>query len=404
MDDVFVGFGFRPRDDELVGYYLYHKIMGNTRLVEWAINEVNICDFDPWTLRLQSKIESTDRMCYFFSRRENKYARGNRQNRKTPSGRWKLTGEHTDVKDQFKSWPLSATGHDNKIGTGDDNKIGHKRVVQFRRDNGIVDTDWVIHEYYHDTILPEHLRTTYVICRLEYKGNDKSILSAKAKPTDPYPSFVPAIMTNSAGSVVNQSGYYNTYSEYDSTNHHGQQFNEYLNMLDQFPQLVSYDGGQQMVLDDEVYPPYNGLLLNENCNVCIPKKPVTGFFTDDSCGSDTDSMIGSDNSSVTEPDHTPIDDKLSLNTTKPLHNSEAQEQLELHLQGQEKVISRQESNPELEMAEDSTIKNTPSTKTVKQEWVVFEDISRRKSQWIYLKNMIIGFLLFISIIGWIIGV
>lgn len=42
---------------------------------------------------------------------------------------------------------------------------------------------------------------TYVICRLEYKGNDKSILSANA--TDPTPTFVPN-MTSSAGSVVSQ--------------------------------------------------------------------------------------------------------------------------------------------------------------------------------------------------------
>lgn len=53
------------------------------------------------------------------------------------------------------------------------------------------------------------------------------------------------------------------------------------------------------------------------------------------------------------------------------------------------------------MAEDS-IKNTPPANTVKQNWIVLEEMSRRNSQWIYLRNMIIGFLLFISIIGWII--
>jgi hypothetical protein len=48
------------------------------------------------------------------------------------------------------------------------------------------------------------------------------------------------------------------------------------------------------------------------------------------------------------------------------------------------------------MAEDS-IKIPPSTNTVKQSWIVLEN-----AQWNYLKNMIIGVLLFISVISWII--
>lgn len=45
-----MGFGFRPTDVELVGYYLRNKILGKNELVERAINEVNICSFDPWDL------------------------------------------------------------------------------------------------------------------------------------------------------------------------------------------------------------------------------------------------------------------------------------------------------------------------------------------------------------------
>ncbi|KAL0700507.1 hypothetical protein Bca4012_056629 [Brassica carinata] len=76
----------------------------------------------------------------------------------------------------------------------------------------------------HYTLLPEHKRT-YVICRLEYKGDDMNILSAN--PTDPFPTFAPT-MANSASSVVDQSyqgnsGHYNTFSEYDSA-YQGHQF------------------------------------------------------------------------------------------------------------------------------------------------------------------------------------
>lgn len=46
------GFGFRPYEPELVGYYLRNKNLGNNRLVEGAISEVNnIYSLDPWKLR-----------------------------------------------------------------------------------------------------------------------------------------------------------------------------------------------------------------------------------------------------------------------------------------------------------------------------------------------------------------
>lgn len=46
-----MGFGFRPTDEELVGYYLHNKILGQNLLVQKFISEVNISDFDPWNLR-----------------------------------------------------------------------------------------------------------------------------------------------------------------------------------------------------------------------------------------------------------------------------------------------------------------------------------------------------------------
>ncbi|KAL0700506.1 hypothetical protein Bca4012_056628 [Brassica carinata] len=143
------------------------------------------------------------------------------------------------------------------------------------------------------------------------------------------------------------------------------------------------------------------------------KNPVTGIFTDSDV--DTDSTIGRDTWSSTDsvgskdvPYHTPKDDTSPFSTVEPLPNHEAQEkpkQLELQLQlhGKEKVINKQKNDCECKLGEVS-IKKAPSTTAVKQSWFVLEEMSHRNSQWIYLKNMICGFLLFVSFIGWIIPV
>ncbi|KAF8075631.1 hypothetical protein N665_1075s0010 [Sinapis alba] len=205
-----VGFGFRPTDEELVGYYLHNKILGNDWLVQEFISEVNISDFDPWNLRFQSKVKSRDLVWYFFSRRD---VNGDRQNRRTSSGFWKITGNPANVKDQWGTWCEVA------------GKIGHKKVLVFRGGRSsstpTPKSDWVIHEY-HYTLVPENQRT-YVICRLEYKGHDMNILSSNPID-DPVPTFVPnATNSIASGSLVSQSvqgnlGSFNTFSDYDSAN------------------------------------------------------------------------------------------------------------------------------------------------------------------------------------------
>ncbi|KAJ4914661.1 NAC domain-containing protein 1 [Raphanus sativus] len=420
------GFEFRPYDEELVGYYLRHKILGNDSLVDGVIKEIKICSFDPWDLRFQSKIKSRDVVWYFLSRREENV--GSRQSRRTPSGFWKLTGDPVDVNDRW--------GHL----SGFRGKIGYKRVLTFGKGKSSSSkSDWVMHEL-HYTLLPEHKRT-YVICRLEYKGDDMNILSAN--PTYPIPTFAPT-MANSASSVVDQSsngnsGYYNTLSEYDSA-YQGHQFNgnyetqpsfqgytEYLNSTSEYdlangshwfsnlqqqaPYSAPYqddsDLWKQVVQENWTSLVDERTYMREDSSHYRPKTPVTGIFPDDSSDDDdTDSTIGRDTWSSTDSVgskdvqyHTPKDDTPSLSSVVPLHNPEPQEQpkhLELQLQGKEK-----KSECEWKMAEDST-KKVPSTTAVKQSWIVLEEMSQRNSRWIHLKNMIIGFLLFLSIIGWII--
>nr|VDD41332.1 unnamed protein product [Brassica oleracea] len=525
------GFEFRPYDEELVGFYLRQKLLGNHSLVDGVIRDIKICSLDPWDLRFQSKIKSRDVVWYFLSRIENN---GGRQSRTTPSGSWKLTGDPVYVNDRWGNL------------TGFRGKIGYKRVLTFSKGKSSSSSssisEWVMHElHYTHTDLPEHKRSTYVICRLEYKGDDVTILS------------VPPSVANSASSVVDQSlqgnsGHYNTLSEYDS----GHQFNGNYDMQQSFQGYSEYfnptsDYGlanqsywfgnlQQQVPYSAPYQDHSDMLLRQvveenfpflvDERTCMredpshhrPKNPITGILpgdssdddTDSTIGrgtwsstdsvgskdgtyhtpidatpsvstveplhnhepqeqpkqldsdSDTDSMIGTDAWSSTDsvgskdgPYHTPKDNNPSMITVEPLDNHEAQEQpkqLELQLQGKEKIGTNASSSTDsvgskdgpyhtpkdntpsmitvepldnhetqeqpkqlelqlqgkekqsecvLKIAEDA-IKKAPSTSAVKQNWIVLEEISQRNSRWIYLKN-IIGLLLFIIfIIGWII--
>ncbi|KAG2267510.1 hypothetical protein Bca52824_062065 [Brassica carinata] len=375
-------------------------------------------------------VQSREPVLYFFSRRDNKYANGNQQSRTTPSGFWKLTGKPVNVIDRWGN----VSGSRGEI-------IGHKRVLTFGRgkNNSVSEvkktkSDWVMHEL-HYTVLPEDKRT-YVVCRLEYKGDDVNILSPKA--TDFTPTFVPN-MSNSASSVVDQSfqvnsEYDNPFPEYqdhlfsgifdmfdtfqgysDNLNpvleyglpNQSNSFSDHLNVQPpQVPYFAPFeDDWDTQMLEQHLDSLERTLTRNDPCRH-RPKKPVTGVLPGYSSDSDTDSMIGTDAWSSTDsvgskdgPYHTPKDNNPSMITVQPLDNHEAQEQpkqLELQLQGKEK-----QSECVLKIAEDA-IKKAPSTSAVKQNWIVLEEISQRNSRWIYLKN-IIGLLLFIIfIIGWII--
>ncbi|KAF2556148.1 hypothetical protein F2Q68_00012730 [Brassica cretica] len=476
------GFGFRPYDEELVGYYLHHKNLGNDSLVDGLINEINIYSVDPWNLRFQSR----EPVLYFFSRRDNKYANGNQQSRTTPSGFWKLTGKPVNVIDRWGN----VSGSRGEI-------IGHKRVLTFGRgkNNSVSEvnktkSDWVMHEL-HYTVLPEDKRT-YVVCRLEYKGDDVNILSPKA--TDFTPTFVPN-MANSASSVVDQSfqvnsEYDNPFPEYqdhlfsgifdmfdtfqgysDNLNpvleyglpNQSNSFSDHLNVQPpQVPYFAPFEDDWDTQMLEQHLDSLERTLTRNDPSRHRPKKPVTGVLPGYSSDSDTDSMIGTDAWSSTDsvgskdgPYHTPKDNNPSMITVEPLHNHEAQEQpkqLELQLQGKEKIGTNASSSTDsvgskdgpyhtpkdntpsmitvepldnhetqeqpkqlelqlqgkekqsecvLKITEDA-IKKAPSTSAVKQNWIVLEEISQRNSRWIYLKN-IIGLLLFIIfIIGWII--
>ncbi|KAJ6723202.1 putative proteinC DOMAIN-CONTAINING PROTEIN 82-RELATED [Salix koriyanagi] len=49
-----VGYGFHPTDEELVGYYLRLKMHGGYEQDVSLIEEVNVCDYEPWALPVTS--------------------------------------------------------------------------------------------------------------------------------------------------------------------------------------------------------------------------------------------------------------------------------------------------------------------------------------------------------------
>ncbi|GMN42729.1 hypothetical protein TIFTF001_011939 [Ficus carica] len=152
-----VGCRFHPTDEELITYYLQLKLLGTDPAVDRVIAEVDFYNFEPWELPDKSKIESKDRMWFFFCRIDYKYANSKRVNRKTKTGFWKITGKERVIKDRTKAC------------------IGKKRTLVFHLSSAASGpgerTDWVMHEYFVESDHTFPNQSPYVLCRLK-QGND----------------------------------------------------------------------------------------------------------------------------------------------------------------------------------------------------------------------------------------
>ncbi|KAF5450534.1 hypothetical protein F2P56_030873 [Juglans regia] len=152
---------FNPPKDQLIDFFLRAKITGNDELVDF-IPEAQCCKWEPWELKAcldSCGIQTAYSECWFFSPLDLKHRSGNRSNRATNAGFWKVTGK-------------------DKIIMSDLGMIGKKKYLVFYRGRGKGEkTNWKIHEY-HTTLKDldgtHPGQNAFVLCRLSYE-HEKSI-------------------------------------------------------------------------------------------------------------------------------------------------------------------------------------------------------------------------------------
>jgi len=150
------GFGFHPKDTELVSHYLKKKILGQK--IEYdIIPEVDIYKHEPWDLPAKCNVPTQDNKWHFFAARDRKYPNGARSNRATIAGYWKSTGKDRTIK-------------------MDKRTIGTKKTLVFHegRPPSGRRTEWIMHEYYIDEnecqACPD-MKDTFVLCKVTQRIN-----------------------------------------------------------------------------------------------------------------------------------------------------------------------------------------------------------------------------------------
>ncbi|MFQ6641425.1 hypothetical protein Gotur_016320 [Gossypium turneri] len=137
MEDMAPGFRFYPTEEELVSFYLHHKLEMEredlNRLMDRVIPIVNIYEFNPWDLPQFSVYlcHKDPEQWFFFIPWQESEARGGRPKRLTTTGYWK------------------ATGSPGFVYSSGNRPIGVKRTMVFyngRAPNG-VRTEWKMNEY-----------------------------------------------------------------------------------------------------------------------------------------------------------------------------------------------------------------------------------------------------------------
>ncbi|TYJ16400.1 hypothetical protein E1A91_A10G250300v1 [Gossypium mustelinum] len=126
------GYRFKPRDDEIINFYLRPKIFG-LPLPPNRIKEVFLYNYDPQTLTAMSNNALSNGVgneYYLFTPRDRKYANGSRPARNAGNGYWKATGADKLICRKGK-------------------KIGLKKSLVFYQGKPPkgVKTNWLMHEY-----------------------------------------------------------------------------------------------------------------------------------------------------------------------------------------------------------------------------------------------------------------
>ncbi|KAK7381936.1 hypothetical protein VNO80_00513 [Phaseolus coccineus] len=149
-----VGFGFRPTEEELVDYYLKHRLLGDDPHVH-VIPDIDLCEVEPWDVPMllaKSAVQFDLPEWFFFSPVDFKYSNSKRVNRTTKCGFWKPTGKDREIR---------SLDTDTLIAT-------KKTLVYYKgRVSRGFKSNWIIHEY-HAVTFHENQRTS-VLCRLMKK-------------------------------------------------------------------------------------------------------------------------------------------------------------------------------------------------------------------------------------------
>ncbi|KAJ4802033.1 NAC domain-containing protein 100 [Rhynchospora pubera] len=154
------GFRFHPTDEELITYYLQHKIT-EADFSARAIADVDLNKCEPWDLPEKAKMGEKE--WYFFSLRDRKYPTGVRTNRATNSGYWKTTGKDKEI-----------YSNNGQTSNSDPVVVGMKKTLVFykgRAPRG-EKTNWVMHEYrLHAKAASKSNKDEWVVCRVFMKSS-----------------------------------------------------------------------------------------------------------------------------------------------------------------------------------------------------------------------------------------
>nr|GMD19765.1 NAC domain-containing protein 90-like [Ipomoea batatas] len=134
MEDYPQGFRFSPTEEELVCFYLKHKLQGDREDIDAVIPVVNIYEHCPWDLPQlvgeRCRGDDLEELFFFVDMQEN-ISRGGKPKRLTPQGYWKAAGI-----------PALMYSNNNEI-------IGGKRTMIFYRGRAPtgIKTEWKMIEY-----------------------------------------------------------------------------------------------------------------------------------------------------------------------------------------------------------------------------------------------------------------
>ncbi|XP_077222668.1 NAC domain-containing protein 92-like [Tasmannia lanceolata] len=176
------GFRFHPTDEELITYYLTHKI-ADANFTGRAITVVDLNKCEPWDL--PGKAKMGEKEWYFFNLRDRKYPTGVRTNRATNAGYWKTTGKDKEIFNSITS-----------------ELVGMKKTLVFYRGRAPrgEKTNWVMHEYrLQSKATFKTAKDEWVICRVFQKSSGAKKYPTTQSRANPYnidaaPNLMPSMM------------------------------------------------------------------------------------------------------------------------------------------------------------------------------------------------------------------